>query len=169
MVSRDDHPGDLGNDIVEAVEVLDIQGRVYVYPFIEYLLDVLVAFRVARPRCIGMGKFIDKYQLGMGGEDCIEIHLRDRHIPVLYHLPGDDREPFNQCFCLSPAMRLNVPDFYINSLILPEVRCLQHLVRLSYPGNVTKENFEFAPVLLPLFTLYMGKKSIGVRAIFWVD
>jgi hypothetical protein len=24
-------------------------------------------------------------------------------------------------------------------------------------------------VLLPLFTLYVGKKRVGVRAIFWID
>ena len=62
-------------------------------------------------------------------------------------------------------MCLNIPDFNVNSLILPEVCRLQHLKRLSYPGNVPEENFEFASVLLPLLALYMGKKSIGVRAI----
>jgi hypothetical protein len=71
-----------------------------------------------------------------------------------------------QCFCLDPAMGLNVPDPYINALILPEMGGLQHLKGLSDPGNVPEENFEFAPVLLPLFALDMGKQRIGIRATF---
>ena len=65
-------------------------------------------------------------------------------------------------------MRLDIPDFYINSLVLPEVSCLEHLVGLTNTSNVTEENFELAPELLSLFTLDMSKKSIRIRAKFMI-
>ena len=88
-----------------------------------------------------MGKFINKDELRSGCKDCIEIHFRNGHIPYSIIFLGMKRYPFNECFCFGPAMRLDIPDFDVNSLILPEMCRFQHLIRLPHTGNVTKENF----------------------------
>ena len=76
---------------------------------------------------------------------------------------------FKQCFCFGPSMRLYIPYQDIYPFLFPEVRRIEHLVGLSDSCNVTEENLETAPVLLPLFTLYTGKERIGVRAKFVDD
>ena len=113
----------------------------------------------SEPGDIGVGQFIDKDELWSGRQDCIEIDFRE--IVTFRYSPSfrDDRKPFYQCFCLGPAMCLNIPDFYVNSLILPEVSCLKHLIRLAYAGNVSKENFEFAPVLSAALHLARGQEE----------
>ena len=165
----DNDTGDLGNDIVEALDMLDIQRCIDIDPCIEEFLDILVTFRVAGTRGIGVGQFIDKHELRVGREDCIEVHFRKAHIPVFHHLPGDDGKPFCKRFCLGPAMGLNVPDPYVNAFTLPEVGCLEHLVGFSHTRDVSQENFQFAPVLLPLLVLHTGEEDIGIRTIFRID
>ncbi len=113
-----------------------------------------------------MGKFIDKDKFRAEGEDRIEVHLRNLHVLVLDHLTRNDIEALHQCFGLDPPMGLDVPDPYINAVTLPVMGGLQHLVGLTDPCDVPQENFEFAPVLLPLFTLDTGKERIGIRATF---
>ncbi len=56
------HPDarDLGHHVVEALDVLDVQGRVDVDAGRQHLLDVLVALRVAAARRIGVGEFVDR-------------------------------------------------------------------------------------------------------------
>ena len=100
---------------------------------------------------------------------CIEVHLRNGYTPVFHHFSGYVIESHKKRIGLRPIVRFNIPDHHINAVVHPEMRCLKHLIRLPNASNVTKENFELAPVLLPLFILYMGKKGIRIRPIFRLD
>ena len=46
---------------------------------------------------------------------------------------------------------------------------LEHLVRLPDTRNVPEEDFQFAPVLLPLLTLHAGEEEIGIGTTFRSD
>ena len=57
------HAGDLRDDIVEAFDVLHVDGRVDVDAGIEQFLDIHPAFRMPRAGMIGVREFVD-------GDDC---------------------------------------------------------------------------------------------------
>ncbi len=104
-----EHTGDLGNNIIETLDVLDIQRGIDIDTGIEQFLDILVAFGVTGTGNIGMGEFIDKNERWPETKGCIEVKLREHDSPVLHHLPGNEGKPFEQCFGLRPAVGLDIP------------------------------------------------------------
>ena len=60
------HAGDLLDDVVDRLEVLDVDGRDHVDARVEDLLDVLPALRVARARHVGVRELVDQRQLWAG-------------------------------------------------------------------------------------------------------
>ena len=56
----DSDPGDPGDDVVEAFDVLDVERRIDVDPGGEQLLDIHVALGMPALRRIGMRKLIDQ-------------------------------------------------------------------------------------------------------------
>ena len=61
-------------------------------------------------------------------------------------------------------MGLHVPDPDVDTLPLPEVRRLEHLVGFADAGNIAEKDLEFAPVFLPLLTLDAGEEGVGIGA-----
>ncbi len=56
--------GDLGDDIVQAFDMLDIDRGIDIDPGRQQFLDIEIAFGVAAAFGIGMGKLIDQGQRG---------------------------------------------------------------------------------------------------------
>ena len=56
---------DLGDEVVQAFPMLDVQGRVDADAGVQELFDVLPAFGMARSGGVGMGEFIDQDKLGL--------------------------------------------------------------------------------------------------------
>ena len=109
-----------------------------------------------------MGELVHEHEPRMALKYRVEVHLRNPHAPVFHLLPGNCLEAFYQRFGLRPAMSFDIADLYINPFVFPEVRCFQHLVGLANASDVSQENLEAAPVLLPLLALDVGEE--GVRA-----
>ena len=63
------HPdaGDAGDDVVEALEVLDVQRRDDVDAGIQDLVDVLPALLVLRARCVGVRQLVNRARPADGG------------------------------------------------------------------------------------------------------
>ncbi len=80
-----DHPGDLVDHVVDALEVLDVDGRDDLHPMVEELLDVLPALLVLRSRDVGVGQLVDQDDVGLPGEDGIDVHLVELGPAVLEH------------------------------------------------------------------------------------
>ena len=74
----DPDAGDLGDHVVEALDVLDVDGGVDVDAGGEQLLDVEVALGVAAAGGVGVGEFVDEDELRAAGEDGVEVHLLER-------------------------------------------------------------------------------------------
>ena len=72
------HMGDLRDDVVEALDVLNVDCRVDVDAAVEQLLDIEVALGMTTARRIGMGQFVHQRDLGVAGDDGVEIHLLER-------------------------------------------------------------------------------------------
>ncbi len=62
------HPGQLGDPVVERLEVLDVDGREDVDPGRQHVGDVLVALLVLEPGRVAVGELVDQRQLRAAGE-----------------------------------------------------------------------------------------------------
>ena len=94
------HAGDLLDDVVDRLEVLDVDRGDDVDAGGEQLLDVLPALRVARAGHVGVGELVDQRDLGPAGEHGVDVHLGERrrrgrssscardHLQAVEHLGG---------------------------------------------------------------------------------
>src|SRR5579871_490081 len=84
----------LGDNVVQAFNVLDIYRGIDIDAMAQQLFDVQVAFRMTAPECIGVGEFIDQDDLRPAGDDGIEVHLLQQLTSVLDALAGNDLQTF---------------------------------------------------------------------------
>ncbi len=76
-----DHAGDAIDDVVHALEVLDVHGRDHFDARREQLLDVLPALLVGRSRHVAVRELVDEHGLRTTGDDRVDVDLfpdRDR-------------------------------------------------------------------------------------------
>ena len=101
------HPGDLLDDVVERLEVLDVDGRDDVDAGREQLLDVLPALLVARPGDIGVRELVDQCDLRVAGKHRVDVHLGERRAAMLELATRHDLEPADEVCGVPPSMRLD--------------------------------------------------------------
>ena len=77
------HAGQLGDAVVQALEVLDVDGREHVDAGVEHVLDVLVALGVLDARRVRVRELVDQAQLGRALEDGGQVHLLEDAAAVL--------------------------------------------------------------------------------------
>jgi len=64
----DRNHGDLRDDVVQALDVLDVERRVDVDPRRQEIVDILPAFGVRGPLGVGVGELVDEENLRTPGE-----------------------------------------------------------------------------------------------------
>ena len=90
------HMRDLGDHVVEALDVLDVDGGVDVDAVVQQLLDVEVAFGMAAAGRVGMGQLVDQHNLRTPRNDGVEVHFLEP-LPLVFEAPaGNDLEPVEQ-------------------------------------------------------------------------
>jgi len=82
---------DLRDHVVEAFDVLDVDGGVNVDAVTHQLFDVEVAFRMAAAFGVGMGEFVDQSDLRTASYDGVEIELLE---PLAFILDAASRNDF---------------------------------------------------------------------------
>ncbi len=102
--------GDLRDDVVQALDVLDIDRRVDVDAVVEQLLDVEIALGVAAAGRVGVGELVDQHDLRTPRDDGVEVHLLERAALVLDVPARDDLEPLQQSLGLLAAVGLDHAD-----------------------------------------------------------
>ena len=85
------HTSELGDRVVERLQVLDVERRQHVDSGIEHVVDVLVSLRVLEARRVGVGELVDQAQLGRPHDDPRQVHLLDLGAAVLDPAAGDHR------------------------------------------------------------------------------
>ena len=81
-----DDAGDLRDDVVQALDVLDVERRVDVDPGVEQLLDVLPALRVPRACGVRVRELVDQEQARLAREGGVEVELLERRCRGSVHL-----------------------------------------------------------------------------------
>src|SRR5208282_1684573 len=108
--------GDLSDDVVQAFDVLDIEGCVHVDAGVEQLLDVHVALGVPAAGGVRVGELIDQHQRRPALQDGVEIHLLEP-VPLVLDPPArDDLDTFKQRLGLSAAVRLDDADDHVGPI-----------------------------------------------------
>ena len=72
------HAAELGDLVVERLEVLDVQRREHVDAGVEHVRDVLVALGVLEPGRVRVRELVDQAQLGGASQDRGQVHLLER-------------------------------------------------------------------------------------------
>ncbi|MGY3342816.1 hypothetical protein ACVWYK_001585 [Bradyrhizobium sp. USDA 4470] len=165
----DPHMGDLGDDVVQALDVLDVDGGVDVDAVGEQFLDVEITLGMAAPGGIGVGELVDQCDLRSPLDHGIEVHFLHDLAAIVEPLARDHLEPANQRLSLGPAMGLDKADHDIDAGLAPGMGALQHLVGLADTGGGADEDLQLAVrALLPArgFQQRLRRRSLfGIAAL----
>jgi hypothetical protein len=96
----------------------------------------------ARSRHVRVGEFVDERDLGLPGEDGVEVHLLQTAAPVLDHPAGDDLQAVEQVLSEPPPMGLEEPDDHIGAPLSAPLALAQHRVRLADTRGRAQVNTE---------------------------
>ena len=140
--------GDLRDDVVEALDVLDVEGGIDVDAVGEELLDVEVALRVAAPRRVGVGELVDQRELRPARQEAVEVHLLERPALIVDALARQDGQAVEQRLGLLAAVGLDHADDDVDPVAQLGAGRLQHLVGLADAGGGADEDLQLADMLL---------------------
>ena len=156
------HPdaGDPGDDVVQALDVLDVQRREHVDAGGDQLLDIEIAFGMAAAGGVGVRQFVDENQLRPTLQDRVEIHLGQQVALVLDLLARNDLEPVEQCLGFAASVRLDDADDDIHTLAPLGLGGEQHLIGLADAGRGAEENLQPAAA----FMLRRRQQRFGRRS-----
>ena len=141
--------GNLGNNVVEALDVLDVDRRVDVDTGGEQLLDIEIALGMAAALDIGMRQLVDEHERRAALQDGIEVHLLERVVAIVDTATRHNFQAGNQRLGLGALMGLDDTDDDIGAFGARGLRRGQHLVRLADAGRGAEEDLQ-PPLLLSL-------------------
>jgi len=132
------HAGDLLDDVVDRLQVLDVDRGDHVDPGVEQLLDVLPPLGVARPGHVGVRQLVDQRHPRAPGQDRVDVHLLEGGAAVLQPAPWHHLEALDHLGGMAAAVGLDEADHHVGAALAPAVRLAQHGVRLADPGRRTE-------------------------------
>jgi hypothetical protein len=139
---------ELGDPVIERLQVLDVERGQHVDAGFQDVLDVLVALGVLEARGIGVGQLVDQAQLGVAVQDRRQVHLLQFGAAVVDAAPRDHRQPLGQGGRLGPAVRLEQADDDVASILPLDVSLLEHPVRLPDAGSHPQVHLQPPPARL---------------------
>ena len=161
------HAGDGCNQIVEALQVLDIDGRIDVDAAAEQLLDVLKPLLMAAALRVCVGKFVYENQLRRALQGCVQIKVAQKHALVPDFTERQLLQSIDQRHGLRACVGFNVADHHVHAASLRRVRGLQHGIGLAHARRIAKEDLQFSmAALLLLFLLHLPQQCVRIRSVF---
>ena len=140
------HPdaGDLRHDVVEACDMLDVEGGVDVDAGGEQVFDIGIALRVAAAGGVGVGELIDQGQGWAAGEQGVEVHFVQRLALIGDVAAGHGGQAGQQGFGFGPAMGFHHADDDIDAVALTALGGEQHGVGFADAGGGAEEEVQLA-------------------------
>jgi hypothetical protein len=158
VVGAFDHPvgdgladadaGDLGQHVVQAFDVLDIQCGIDVDPGGQQFLDVEVALGMAAGGRVAVCQFIDQHQAGTAGQDGVKVHLGQGAAAIGDGAAGDGFQAGGQRLGFRPAMGFDHPDDHIDLLAPPGPGGGEHFIGLADARGGAEEDLQTAALRL---------------------
>ncbi|KWV86860.1 hypothetical protein PFLmoz3_03597 [Pseudomonas fluorescens] len=122
--------------------MLDVDRSEHVDAGGEQFLDVLPAFFMTTAGSVAVGQFVHQHQLGLGGEQAVEVHFFEHHATVFATQQRLLRQAAEQGFGLGAAVGFNHPSDQAHALAQLGMGRLEHGVGLAHTGRGAKEDFE---------------------------
>ena len=138
-------PGDLLDDVVDRLEMLDVECRDHRDPRVEEALHVFPALLVPRARHVGVGQLVDEGDLRPAGDDRVDVHLLEGGAPVVDVRPRHHLETGELCGSLGPAVRLDEADDDVRATFGAPATLSEHRVRLPHPWSGAEVDAKRSP------------------------
>ncbi len=132
--------------VVEAFEMLDVEGGDHVYSRCDDVLDVLVTLGVFAAGDVGVRQLIDDGDRGMAGDDGIHIHFLNDDLVIFNLSAGDDFEAFEKAGGFGAAVGFDEADHDVNPFAFKAVRFLEHAEGFSDAGAIAEIDLEPPPL-----------------------
>ena len=161
-------PGNAADDIVQALQMLDIDRREDVDTGRQQFLDILPALGVTRTRRIGMGQFIDENQFGFSGERSVDVEFTQFVTLVLDALLRNRIQTANHLRRFGASMRLDQTDDQIDTLSLQGPGGSEHGIGLADTWAGPEEDLQLAPVSLYRLCFQLRQERIRIGTLHFV-
>ena len=125
------HPGDLFDDVIKRLDVLDVDRRDDIDPGVQQFLDILPALFVTRPGRVGVGQLVDQGDVGIAGEYPVEVHLGQLDAAMYDEVAGDDLQPLSHGRGGCPAVGLDDGDDDVGPTLAQVLALVEHGVGLA--------------------------------------
>ena len=157
-----DDAGDLRDEVVEALEVLDVERGVDVDAGVDELEHVLPPLGVARALGVAVGELVHQDEGRPAGQGRVEVELLERAAAVGNLPRRQDLESLEKGLRLHPAVGLDDADDHVHPVGLELARGLEHREGLADTRRGAEEELEAAARLPRLFLLRAGEEDLGV-------
>ena len=136
------HPSDASHHLIQAFDVLDVDGCPDVDTRRQQFLDILPAFRMAAACRVAVGILVDQDQAGMPGQGRVQIEFRQPPSLGLENLPRQLRQALAKLRRGEAAMGFQHADQDIPALIAGPPSPLQHRAGLADAGTGAEKNLQ---------------------------
>ena len=155
--------GDTAHYVVEALQMLDVDGGKHIDARLQQLLHILPALGMAGALDIAVGQLVHQHHGRRPGQYPVQIKLRQAAPAVEVMIQRLHRQPLQQSRRLAATVGFNDPHQHIQSLGAQPLGLLQHGVGLADPGVGTKEDLQ------PAALAGCCQQGIGIGAALFVS
>ena len=140
--------GDLGDDVVQAFQMLDVDRGDDGDSGVEQLLDILPSLRVLAAGSVGVGEFVDQHDLRVTGQHRSHVELGEALAAILDVARRDGLDAGEQVCGLLAAVRLDDRRHHIGAALPPTMRLPEHRVGLTDAGRRPQVDAQLTALLL---------------------
>ena len=137
-------PGDAAHHIVQALQMLYVEGGKDVNARLQQLVDILPALRMAGAGSVGVGQLVHQDQRRTPGQRPVEVELCQTPPPMVNGVERQDRQVFQHRRCLLTAMGLNHTRHDIQPLRPQPLRLGEHGEGFSHPRAGPEKDLQLA-------------------------
>ena len=158
----DDDAGDLPNNIIQALKVLDVDGGVDRDACVEQILDVLPAFFMLRFRRIRMRQFVNDNERRVSRQCRIDVKFQDIPAAMGMYPARQDFQAVEEGFRLFPTVGFHNPNDDVDAFLPPHLSGSEHCIGFTHARGGAEEYLQLALALTLLLGDSFVKKFVGI-------
>ncbi len=136
------HAGDAAHLVIQAFQMLDVDGGIHINAGGEQFLNILPALRVSTAGCIGVRQFVDQYQARRSLEQRVEVHFFEGHAAIISAQQGLLRQAVEQRLGFCAAVGFDHARQHLHPLAQLRVSRLEHGVGLADAWRSPEKNLQ---------------------------
>lgn len=137
---RDTRDG--GHLIIQALQMLDIDGGIDIDTRAKQLLDILVALHMAAAPGVGMGQLVHQEKLGLPGQGRVQIEFFQLDPFIGDDLDRQLLQSLQKGHGLRPGVGLDITRHHVDACRLGPVGRLQHGIGLAHAGGIAEKDLQ---------------------------